>query len=422
MSAAVECRNVVAGYRQAVVLNDITLAVPEGQMVALLGPNGAGKSTLLRVVTGLQELMAGTVQLFGRDARRIRPAERARLVAVVPQEVSTPMAFTVAELVALGRTISRERWARLALADKQAIERALAYTDTLELRDRLYTELSGGEKQRAVIAMALAQEPRLLLLDEPTSHLDINHRLEVLQLLERLNRENGLAVLMTSHDLNLAAEFFPQLFLLNQGRIAAAGAAEEVLREDILEEVYHCKLAVRRDVSGSISITPSRLPAGGTTGKAGRVHVICGGGSGVEILRRLCLAGWQVSCGALNEGDSDALAARALGIEVALEKPFSPLGPASLEQAARLAAQAAVIILSDVPFGTGNVKNLELALRAQETGKHVLLNIRQAETRDHTPDRQGGALVKTLLQNGATPWQHIGDLLVAVEKLCLSPS
>lgn len=422
MSAAAMCRNVAAAYRQAVVLHDVSLELPEGQMAALLGPNGAGKSTLLRVLTGLQPVTAGSVELFGRDVRRIRPAERARLVAVVPQEVSTPMAFTVAELVALGRSISRERWARLAAEDKQAIERALAFTDTLELRDRLYTELSGGEKQRAVIAMALAQEPRLLLLDEPTSHLDINHRLEVLQLLERLNRENGLAVLMTSHDLSLAAEFFPQLFLLNQGRIAAAGAAAEVLRENILEEIYHCKLTVRRDDSGAISITPNRLPAGGTTGKAGRAHVICGGGSGVEILRRLCLAGWQVSCGALNEGDSDALAAVALGIEVALEKPFSPLGPVVLEQAGRLVEQAGVIIVSEVPFGTGNVKNLELALRAQQAGKQVLLNTRQAETRDHTPDRQARALIKMLLQNGAMPWQHIGDLLVAAEKLCLSPA
>jgi len=143
-------------------------------------------------------------------------------------------------------------------ADNREIDHAMEYTDTLELRERLYTELSGGEKQRVIIAMALAQEPRLLMLDEPTAHLDINHRLEILELLEKLNRERGLTVLMTSHDLNLAAEFFPQLVLMDRGRIAAVGTPEETLREDLLEKVYHCKLSVRRDESGVFSVSPRR--------------------------------------------------------------------------------------------------------------------------------------------------------------------
>lgn len=413
MNTAITCRDVLAGYRDLTVLNGLTLAVATGQMAALLGPNGAGKSTLLRVLTGLHPAQSGVVELFGRPVTQLRPAERARLVAVVPQELTTPMAFSVAELVTLGRQVSRGRWAGLSSADRHAVERALAYTDMLELRDRRLTELSGGEKQRAVIAMALAQEPQLLLLDEPTAHLDINHRLEVLQLLERLNRERGLAVLMASHDLNLAAEFFPHLFLLDHGRVAAAGTALEVLREDVLAEVYHCQLTVRRDVTGTLTVLPVRLPA--AAGQAGRVHVICGGGSGVEILRRLCLSGWQVSCGALNEGDTDAQAAAALGLEVALEKPFSPLGQAALEHASRLAAAADLIVVSEVPFGPGNVANLQLALRACQAGQRVLLNTRNADSRDHTPQRQATALMQSLLQAGATPWERIGELLACLQ-------
>ena len=411
MTTAICCRNVCAGYRQQPVLHDISLTIQAGQMVALLGPNGAGKSTLLRVWTGLQPLTGGVVQLFDRDRRQLRATERARLVAVVPQEVTTPMAFTVAELVALGRSVPRGRWATLAAADQQAVEQALAYTDTLELRDRYYSELSGGEKQRAIIAMALAQEPQLLLLDEPTSHLDINHRLEVLQLLERLNRERGLTVVMTSHDLNLAAEFFPQLVLLDHGRVTASGAAADVLREDILEETYHCKLAVRRDPTGLLMILPKRT-ATAPTGK--RVHVICGGGSGVEVLRRLCLAGWQVSCGALNQGDSDAQAAGALGVATTLEKPFSPLSASVLAAAGQLAQAADVIVVCEVPFGSGNVKNLDLARQA---GKPVLLNMRQVAARDFTPQREVPAVLRSLIDQGATPWEHIGDLLVALEKV-----
>ena len=411
MSAAVICRNVSAGYRQQPVLHDISLTIQAGQMVALLGPNGAGKSTLLRVLTGLQPVTGGEVELFGRDLRQLRATERARLVAVVPQEVTTPMAFTVAELVALGRSVPRGRWAALAAADRQAVEQALAYTDTLELRDRYYSELSGGEKQRAIIAMALAQEPQLLLLDEPTSHLDINHRLEVLQLLERLNRERGLTVMMTSHDLNLAAEFFPQIALLNHGRITAVGAPAEVLREDLLEEAYHCKLAVRRDPTGILMILPTRT-ATAPTGK--RVHVICGGGSGVEVLRRLCLAGWQVSCGALNQGDTDAQTAAALGIATALEKPFSPLSDATIAAAGQLAQAADVIVVCEVPFGSGNVKNLDVARQA---GKPVLVNTRQVEARDFTPQREVPALLSALVERGATPWEQVSDLLIALEKV-----
>ncbi|MEI6085792.1 MAG: ABC transporter ATP-binding protein [Verrucomicrobiota bacterium] len=252
---AVVCQQVSAGYRDLPVLQEVSLTIAEGQMVALLGPNGAGKSTLLRVLTGLHPHTAGTVQLFDRDVRGIPAVERARLVAVVPQEVTTPMAFTVEELVALGRSLPRGRWGHV---DPAEVEPALQSTDLWELRDRLYTELSGGEKQRAIIAMALAQEPKLLLLDEPTAHLDINHRLEILQLLEKLNREQGLTVLMTSHDLNLAAEFFPQLVLMNQGRIVAAGTPSEVFQEARLAEVFHCQLLVRPGPTGTITVTPKR--------------------------------------------------------------------------------------------------------------------------------------------------------------------
>jgi iron complex transport system ATP-binding protein len=295
------------------------------------------------------------------------------------------------------------------MADHEAVERALAHTDMLELRERLLTELSGGEKQRAVIAMALAQEPKLLLLDEPTSHLDINHRLEVLQLLERLNREKGLAVLMTSHDLNLAGEFFPQLILLNHGRVAVAGNAGEVLREDVLGDVYHCRLAVRRDATGSTTVIPQRLPAASGRG-AKRVHVIGGGGAGVEVIRHLYLRGCEVTCGALNAGDSDAQAAAALGLKAALEKPFSPLGEEALRAATELASAADVVVVCEAPFGAGNVRNLELALRALGQGKPVLLNTRGRQQRDYTGTGEATGLMQRLLEGGATPWQHLGEL------------
>jgi len=411
MTPALELHEVTAGYRRQDVLCGLSLTVAEGEWVALLGPNGAGKSTLFRVLTGLHPAAAGTLRLFGRDLRAIRPAERARLVAVVPQELATPMAFTVEELVTLGRLSVLSRWARPVAADRRIMERAMAYTDVLELRDRPYDELSGGEQQRVAIALALAQEPRLILLDEPTAHLDINHRLDILQLIERLNVERKLTVLFISHDLNLAAEFCGRLVLLDHGRIVADGPPAAVLREDLLREVYHCDLRVRPDAAGTPVVAPERKPRRIPPEQTVRVHVICGGGSGTELLRHLRLAGHQVTCGVLNAGDSDARAAAALDAELALEEPFSPIGAAALDRARQLAAGASAVVLCDVPFGPGNVVNLTLAEEALARGARVLINRHQLDRRDFTPGREALPRLTSLFARGALPWLRLDEVL-----------
>ena len=264
MTPAIEMLNVSAGYHDRRVLQDLSLLVREGEMAALLGPNGAGKSTLLHVVTGLHPASAGQVHLFGRDVRHLPAVERARLVSVVPQQIEVPMAFTVEEMVLMGRTAALSPWLAPSDEDRHIVEQAMAYTDVLDLRDRLFQEMSGGERQRVVIALALAAEPRLILLDEPTSHLDMNHRLEVMELIARLNAEKGVAILMVAHDLSLAAEYFPRLIVLNGGRIAADGTPEQVLRPEIIEPVYHCRVTIHRDPAcGALRVFPRRPGAGG---------------------------------------------------------------------------------------------------------------------------------------------------------------
>ena len=421
MTPALELQGVSAGYRGAEVLHQLTLTVAAGEWVALLGPNGAGKSTLLRVLTGLHPVTAGAVRLFGRDLRGLRAAERARLVAVVPQQLVTPMAYTVEELVTLGRISALSRWARPSAADRRIIERALAYTDMLELRERPYDELSGGEQQRVAIALALAQEPQVILLDEPTSHLDINHRLEILQLIERLNTERKLTVVLTSHDLNLAAEFCGRLLLLDRGRLMADGRPAEVLRAELLRDVYRCDLLVRTDAAGAPVVAPDRKPRVVPPEQALGVHVICGGGSGAELLRHLRLAGHRVTCGVLNEGDSDARVAGALDAEPALERPFSPVGPAALERARQLAARATVVILCDVPFGSGNVVNLALAEEALARGALVLVNNHQLEQRDFTPGREALPRLRQLLARGAHSWTRQDEVLARLAALLPPP-
>ena len=259
MNSAIEIHNLSAGYQGRPVLQDLSLVVREGEMVALLGPNGAGKSTLLQAITGRHRADAGMIRLFGRDVRHLPAAARARLVSVVPQQLEVPMAFTVEEMVMMGRTAALNRWLAPSAEDRRIVAQAMAYTDALDLRERMFQEMSGGERQRVVIALALAAEPRLILLDEPTTHLDMNHRMEVLELIARLNRDKGVAIVMVAHDLSLAAEFFPRLVVLDRGRIAADGTPAEVLREETIESVYHCRVSIHADpVCGALRVFPRR--------------------------------------------------------------------------------------------------------------------------------------------------------------------
>jgi iron complex transport system ATP-binding protein len=220
------------------------------------------------VITGRLPVTEGRVRLFGRPIGEIPSAERACLAAVVPQGFAVPMPFSVEEVVLMGRTSTLSRWARPAAAERAALEEALTQTDLLPLRRRCFSELSGGERQRAAIAMALARKPRLLLLDEPTAHLDIHHCLEILDLVERLNHQTGLAVLITNHDLGLAAEFSHRLILLRDGHIAADGPPQAVLRENLLREVYRCDLRVRQDVPFGWTIRPARRMGPADPGKS----------------------------------------------------------------------------------------------------------------------------------------------------------
>ena len=410
MKPAIEFQQVHAGYAGTPVLRDISLVVSEGEMVGVLGPNGAGKTTLFRVLAGLHGPASGAVRLFGRDVGRLSAQERAGLLAVVPQELQIPVAFTVEELVMIGRTASLSRWAAPSPADRDAVERAMTYTDVMDLRRRPVLELSGGEKQRAVIAMALAQEPRIILMDEVTSHLDINHRLETMQIAERLNQDANVTVLFSSHDLNLAAEFCRRLLVLDQGRLVADGEPGAVLTEALLRRVYHCDVRVHAEpATGVVSVMPARRLTAPHSGRGVRVHVICGGGSGEEAIRRLSLCDYAVTCGVLNQGDSDAAVTAALGMATALERPFSPIGAAALERARRLAGEARAVIVCGMPVGPANLANLSLAEEALGRGTRVLIMDGTAE-RDYTPDGAATARVAELVRRGAVVWRNLPEL------------
>jgi iron complex transport system ATP-binding protein len=244
--STLELRAIQAGYpnRAEPVLQGIDLRAEPGDMVALIGPNGAGKSTLLKVAGGVLKPASGQALLAGRDLARLRPREIARQVAVVPQEGPVPSGLLVREMVELGRT----PYVRLLLGptagDRAAVAWAVDAAGVAHLADRFVDELSGGERQRVILARALAQQPRLLLLDEPTANLDLHHQVAILELVRGLTREQRLTVVAAVHDLQLAALFCDRVVLMNAGEIVSQGSPEAVLTAPLLLETFGQRVAL----------------------------------------------------------------------------------------------------------------------------------------------------------------------------------
>lgn len=235
-------QNLSLSYSSRQVLHGVDLELNAGEVLALIGPNGAGKTSLIRVASGVQRPDSGRIELDGADLLSRTELERARLVSVVPQTTQLPPAFTVYECVALGRTPHINWLGRLGQVDRAKIEWAMQATGCAALKTRRAGELSGGEQQRVLLARALAQDCPLLLMDEPTAHLDLHHQVAILSLVRQMARERNLAVLIAMHDLNLAALFADRLALLVDGRIRSSGSPQEVLTLQNLQQAYQVPL------------------------------------------------------------------------------------------------------------------------------------------------------------------------------------
>ncbi len=231
-------------------LDHLSFHVDAGEILGIVGPNGSGKSSLLKILSGLLPVGEGDVLLGGLSLQKRSQADIARLVAVVPQDYVQVFPFTVVETVLMGRFPHRTvRWWSMGIGDETANDLACAHqamvdTDVVSLADRLVSDLSGGERQRVMIARALAQEPKILLLDEPTAFLDINHQIEVCSLITRLRAERRLTVVLVSHDLNVASQYCDRVLMLKEGGLCRIGSPEETIRPDVLRMVYGCDVVV----------------------------------------------------------------------------------------------------------------------------------------------------------------------------------
>ena len=232
-------------------LHEISFDVTAGEILGIIGPNGSGKTSLLKLMARLLRPHAGTIRLFGSDVAEMPQDAVARTVAVVPQESQYAFSYTILQTILMGRFPHRRSsglglFSWEAQDDLRLAHHAMEELDVAHLATRSIHEVSGGERQRAVIARALTQEPRVLLLDEPTAFLDLNHQLEICRILRRLNEHRGLTVVMVSHDLNMASQYSDRVMLIDNGGIVRLGSPDSVLRPDVLAEVYRCEVIVDR--------------------------------------------------------------------------------------------------------------------------------------------------------------------------------
>jgi iron complex transport system ATP-binding protein len=257
--ARISAQDLTLAYGREAVVHDLTLAIPEGRITALVGPNACGKSTLLRGLARLLAPKSGGITLDGHDIHRLSSREVATRLGLLPQSPIAPEGLTVEDLVGRGR-YPHQRWFRQwSREDEAAVERALELTGTAELRHRPVDELSGGQRQRAWIAMALAQETPLLFLDEPTTYLDLAHQVEVLDLLHRLNVEEGRTIVLVIHDLNLACRYADHLVAMAGGRIRVVGRPADIVSAEMVHDIFDVECRVWPD---PVTGTPIVVPAG----------------------------------------------------------------------------------------------------------------------------------------------------------------
>jgi len=403
-------------YPKREVFSRLTLSLEEGEILGLLGPNSSGKTTLLKLMDGLLQPQQGRVLLQEKDLKELPRSQVARSIAVVPQEMEVPFSFTVGEIVLMGRAPYLGRFGWEKRRDLEIAREGMALTDVSELEDRPFLELSQGEKQRVLMARALAQEPRVILLDEPTSHLDINHQVEMHELIRRLNIEKNLTVMNISHDLNLAAEYSHRIVLLHRGSIFSMGTPSAVITEENIRRVYETTVMVEKNpVTGAPRVTPVGKARPQKAGPQKTIHIICGEGSGVDSARRLLLRGYRVSLGVLNIGDTDQKIGKTLGLVMVVEEPFSPISERAYRENQTLIAKADLVVIERFLVGKGNLANLQAAIAALRQGKRVIVLENDLEY-DFTAG-EAKACYQRLREGGAVFIPDHSRLLEEVEKV-----
>ena len=350
--------NLAAGYDGKAWIREISIHASRGEIVTLIGPNGAGKSTILKSIAGQLKPVGGVVSLDGRPREQWPKTEIARRMAVMMTERTQPELMTCFDVAAMGRYPHTGRFGTLSEADRKVVWHALDMVHAKELADRDFSRISDGQRQRILLARAICQQPQIILLDEPTSFLDIRHKMELLTILKTLVREKQVAVLMSMHELDLAQKVSDYIVCVGENKIWKCGTPEEIFTETCMEELFGIPGGSYCAGYGSVE-----LPAASGTPE---VFVIGGNGSGIPVYRQLQRQGIPFAAGVLHENDLDYPVAKALAVQVVSEQPYEVIREETYEEALRVMKVCGKVILCVQEFGSGNRKNKELAQWAEQ--------------------------------------------------------
>ena len=398
-------------YESVQILQNVRFSVKTGTFLGILGPNGSGKTTLLKSISRVLKPRKGAILIDAANVYKMKTGEVAKHMAVVPQDSSIAFSFTALQVVLMGRAPHLSRLQSESEKDMVIAKQAMEYTGTWNFADRLVTELSGGERQRVIIARALTQQPTVLLLDEPTSHLDISNQLEIMDLLKDLCVEKKLLIVGVFHDFNLAARYCDSIILLKDGKIVAAGKASETLTCGNIRDVFGINVIVNKHpVTDLPFVIPISKPKDQQQ-KNLSVHLICGAGTGSTLMKILTDSGYNVTAGVLNVLDTDFSTAEYLKIPVTTEAPFSSVTETAQKANLTMITKASIVVLTSVPFGLGNLQNLEAAKEALKLGiPTYILDEVPIELRDFTGGK-AKALFSELKKMGAVFVKAQNELL-----------
>ncbi|NHI94968.1 MAG: ABC transporter ATP-binding protein [Candidatus Lokiarchaeota archaeon] len=385
MSNTLRCKNITFKFGIRPILDDISIQFGKGHLYGILGPNGSGKTTLIKILSGVLKPSHGKVFINEKNMKNISIGDRAKELAVVNQSNPLQFDFTVSEIVKMGRYVHVNKFLREPDNEKIIINDILNEFNLCNLRDRNFNHLSGGEQQKVIIARSVAQQSKIILLDEPTTHLDINYEIELMEKLKQYV-DDGLIIIIVLHNLNLAAQFCDKIILLNQNNITAFGNPEDVITKENIKKVYNVDVLIKKNpISNSIYIIPLKKEIFNSLkhkeeAKIKKIHLVGGGGCGLEILPRL--QKHDVSVGIVSVLDDDYNLANYFNYQTIAEAPFSPISKESSEILKNHLKSVDLIILANIPFGKANLENLKLL---NDTNKPIIIYERDSiENRDYT--------------------------------------